>query len=184
MLFAALLDTNGQLGPAEIPARRRYGFVDVLRTASHLGLSLSPPPAHPFNPLLALRVAGLPSLSDTDRITAVDALFDAVWAGGPGVTDPDGVAGARCARGLDGPALVAAAATPEARDRLRETTEGALRDGIFGVPTVLVGAEMFSGHDSRDTLDRYLAHGRTWDAALAARWEALAPRSVRPASRR
>src|SRR5512140_3653821 len=59
VLFAALLDAAGTKGPAEIPAKRGYVFKDVLRSAHRLRVPLVPPPAHPFNPLLALRVSSL-----------------------------------------------------------------------------------------------------------------------------
>ena len=38
ILFAALLDANGQKGPAEIPAKRAYLFREVVRIAHRLGL--------------------------------------------------------------------------------------------------------------------------------------------------
>src|SRR5215468_8820411 len=58
-LLAALLAHGQTRGPAEIPAKRVYVFKDTLRSAALMGVPLSPPPSHPFNPLLALRVAGL-----------------------------------------------------------------------------------------------------------------------------
>ena len=63
VLFAALLDANGQKGPAEIPRKRVYLFKDVIRSAHSLGEPIAPPASHPFNPLLALRVtaADLPA---------------------------------------------------------------------------------------------------------------------------
>jgi 2-hydroxychromene-2-carboxylate isomerase len=56
VLFAALLDHHSNMGPAEIPAKRRYTVLDTHRWAIHLGLKFKSPPAHPFNPLKALRV--------------------------------------------------------------------------------------------------------------------------------
>src|SRR4051794_39152535 len=61
VLFAGLLDAHGTKGPAETPAKRVYTFRDAYRKAPRAGLPpLRPPPSHPFNPLLALRVASLP----------------------------------------------------------------------------------------------------------------------------
>jgi 2-hydroxychromene-2-carboxylate isomerase len=56
VLFAALLDHHSNMGPAEIPAKRRYTIQDTQRWAVHLGLKFKSPPAHPFNPLKPLRV--------------------------------------------------------------------------------------------------------------------------------
>jgi 2-hydroxychromene-2-carboxylate isomerase len=179
VLLAALLDQHGQLGPGEIPAKRRYVFRDVLRSASHLGVDLSPPPAHPFNPLLSLRIASLDHADADERFAVVDALFEAVWGGGPGVTDPDALSEFLNGRGLDGPGLIARAAAPEAKSRLRAATDAALSAGVFGVPTVLDGDEMFWGFDSFDHLDRYLANGRSYDRSKAQTWDKLEAQAVR-----
>src|ERR1700754_987264 len=60
VLFAALLEHHGTRGPAEVPAKRRYLLVDVAPKARALGVPVGLPPHHPFNPLLALRLASLP----------------------------------------------------------------------------------------------------------------------------
>jgi 2-hydroxychromene-2-carboxylate isomerase len=72
VLFAGLLDAHGQKGPAEIPAKRRYLFKDIARKARRLGFpSISAPPAHPFNPLLSLRISYLPRRRRTQRNASV-----------------------------------------------------------------------------------------------------------------
>ena len=108
-----------------------------------------------------------------------DALFEAVWGGGPGVTDPDKLRVFLEQRGLDGSKLIADAQTPEAKTTLRSHTQDAVERGVFGVPTVFVGDEMFWGFDSFDNLDRYLSTGRTWDPAKASAWDQLKPESTR-----
>src|SRR5262245_4689302 len=105
-LLAALLAHGGTKGPAEIPAKRVYTLIDVLRSAHHLGVPLSPPPTHPFNPLLALRVSSL-DMDDEAKRRLVDALFAATWGGGKGVESKEQVAAVVTSIGLDGEALVA-----------------------------------------------------------------------------
>src|SRR5574339_116635 len=56
VLFAGLLNHFGHVGPAEIEPKRRWAFKQALRRAQRAGLPLLPPPHHPFNPLLPLRV--------------------------------------------------------------------------------------------------------------------------------
>jgi 2-hydroxychromene-2-carboxylate isomerase len=155
VLFAGLLDHHGTKGPAEIPAKRIYVFKDTVRTADLHGLALSPPPTHPFNPLLALRVSSLP-MEERERKALVTALFDATWGGGPGVTDPAVVADLASRVGLDGPALVARAGTDEAKKLVRDQTERAISAGVFGVPTVVANGEPFWGVDSFPHLERFL----------------------------
>src|SRR5262245_57137505 len=61
VLLAAILNALGQKGPAEIPPKRIYAFKDAYRKAHRAGVGpLTPPPSHPFNPLLALRSVDAP----------------------------------------------------------------------------------------------------------------------------
>ena len=156
VLFAGLLDAHGTKGPAEIPAKRVYTFRDAYRKAHRLGLpALRPPPSHPFNPLLALRVASLP-LPDADRRRLIDALFAATWSSGAGIETPAAVAAAAATAGLDGEALVLAAQAPGVKQQLREATAQAVARGIFGVPTAVVGDEIFWGTDGLDHVEACL----------------------------
>ncbi|MFO0723807.1 MAG: 2-hydroxychromene-2-carboxylate isomerase [Myxococcota bacterium] len=156
VLFAALLNANGQKGPAEIPRKRIYVFKDTLRTALHLGVPFGAPKSHPFNPLLMLRVCSLPMESAAQK-TLIDACFHAVW-GGPGraVEEPEVVAAIATEAGLDGPALVAQATGEENKARLKATTETLLERGGFGVPSLWVDGELFWGLDAFPHVERRL----------------------------
>jgi 2-hydroxychromene-2-carboxylate isomerase len=57
VLFAALLDHHGQLGPAEIEPKRTFIFRQALWLAQRHGIPMKLPPFHPFNPLPPLRLA-------------------------------------------------------------------------------------------------------------------------------
>jgi len=156
VLFAGLLDAHGTKGPAEIPAKRAYTFRDAYRKAHRAGLPpLRPPPSHPFNPLLALRVASLP-LPDAEQRRLIDALFAATWSLGTGIETPAAVAAAAATAGLDGEALVLAAQTPAVKEQLREATAQAVARGVFGVPTALVGEEIFWGTEGLDHVEACL----------------------------
>lgn len=156
VLFAALLQHGGTKGPAEIPLKRIYIGKDTLRTARVLGIPFGPPPAHPFNPLLALRIATI--ASDPQKRHVIDALFAATWGGGGGGVETKETAQAALERaGLDGAALVAAAGGEDAKARLRAETERAIARGVFGVPTMIVDEEVFWGVDSFAHFERYLA---------------------------
>ena len=178
VLFAALLGAHGTKGPAEIPAKGVYVAKDVMRTAHALGLALASPPTHPFNPLLALRVASV-DLERTERRRLVDGLFHATFGGGPGVTDPDVVAGIADAAGLDGRALVQAAQTDTIKARLRAQTDEALSHGAFGVPSILVDGELFWGYDSFGHIERRLAGHDPIDAVDLSQWKSVPPSAWR-----
>jgi 2-hydroxychromene-2-carboxylate isomerase/predicted enzyme related to lactoylglutathione lyase len=153
VLLAALLDANGQKGPAEIPRKRAYTLKDVTRTADRLGVPLAPPASHPFNPLLALRVASA-DLPRDKRCTLVSALFSATWAKRLDVTSPEIVARVATETGFDGSALVEWARSSEAKEKVRMATARALDAGAFGVPTMVVSGELFWGVDSLANIER------------------------------
>lgn len=157
VVFAKLLDAHGTVGPAEVPAKRTYVFKDAWRKARRLGVGpLVPPPSHPFNPLLALRVATL-SMGDDEKVRLVRALFDATWKSGAGVDTEARVVAAATSAGFDGASLVERAQTPENKERLKAATEDAVKRGIFGVPTLLVDDELFWGVDGLDLAEDLLS---------------------------
>jgi len=155
-LFAGLLESTGLLGPAEVPIKARWMWRNNLRKAARLGLPLNPPRFHPFNPLLSLRISSLP-MSAAERERLITGLFAAVWVDGQHVSEPEVVTRVANDAGLDGAALVAAAQQPEAKARLRKQTDDAIAAGVFGVPSMAVGDEVFWGYDDFRYLDTYLA---------------------------
>lgn len=157
VVFAKLLDAHGTVGPAEVPAKRIYVFKDAWRKARRLGLGpLVPPPSHPFNPLLALRVATLP-MESAEKVRLVRALFDATWKSGSGVDTEERVVAAAASAGFDGAALVQNAQAPDNKERLKTATAEAVKLGIFGVPTLVVEGEIFWGIDGLELAEDLLA---------------------------
>ena len=179
VLFAGLLEAHGQLGPAEVRPKALWMFKNNLRKAALLGLRLNPPAFHPFNPLLALRVSALP-LAQEARSALIGALFEAVWVNGLHVSEPEVVTRVALEAGLEGADLVARAGLPESKARLRAQTDDAIARGVFGVPSMEVGGEIFWGYDDFPWLDRFLAG----QDPLAAREELRELRPVAPSAMR
>jgi len=180
VLFAGMLNALGTKGPAEVPPRRAYLFKNVLRAAHRAGVKVEPPPAHPFNPLLALRIAALPLERDL-RVRIIDALYDAAWAGGDGIEGAERITAVLQQAGIDAAPLLTRAATSEAKDRLRQNTEAALARGAFGVPTMFIDGEMFFGFDSFPEIEAY-ARGEDPAARqpeLVERWRDLRASATR-----
>jgi 2-hydroxychromene-2-carboxylate isomerase len=169
VLFAGLLGAHGQLGPAEVRPKAWWMAKNNLRKAALLGLPLHPPAFHPFNPLLALRVSSLP-MEAAARARLIGGLLRGVWAESRHVSDPDVVAQIATEAGLDGPALVAAAGEPAAKDALRAQTDAAIAAGVFGVPTMIVDGELFWGYDDFPWLERFLAGEDPLDRDALAEW--------------
>jgi 2-hydroxychromene-2-carboxylate isomerase len=156
VLFAGLLKAHGTSGPGEVPAKALWMFKNTLRKAALLGVPLNTPAFHPFNPLLSLRVTSL--ARDADECEAlITRLFEAVWVRGEHISEPAVVEQAAREVGLDGAALVAAAAGANAKAQLREQTDDAIARGVFGVPTMEMNGEIFWGYDDLPYLELFLA---------------------------
>lgn len=140
ILFAAVLDAVGQKGPAEIPAKRTFTYQHVLWQAREAGVPLRFPPAHPFNPLAALRLC----IAAGSSPAAIDAIFDHLWREGRAGDTAGSLAEVAAALGVD----AADCQTPEVKAALRANTGAALEAGVFGVPTLGLGKRLFWGNDA------------------------------------
>lgn len=190
VLLAGILNALRTKGPAEVPARRAYMVKDLLRAAHRAGIAIHLPPTHPFNPLAALRVAGL-DLDRGLRWRIIDALYAATWGGGQGIEGPERVAAVLQEAGLDGASLVARASQSEAKERLRRTTDEAIARGAFGVPTLFVrgepraraaegtGDEMFFGFDSFGEIEAFVRGEDPVRDDLLKKWKDLPATAVR-----
>ncbi len=178
VLFAGLLNAHGQLGPAEIPSKAWWMAKDVMRKAALLGIPLVPPASHPFNPLLPLRISSV-EMAASDRRQLVATLFDATWGRGLDVSDPEVLASLLEEAGLRSAALLESAGTREVKERLREQTDAAIAKGVFGVPTVIVGDELFWGYDDFAHLELHLAGEDPLDRAALPAWLQIQPSARR-----
>lgn len=142
ILFAAVLDALGQRGPAEIPGKRVFTYQHVLWQARREGTTLRFPPAHPFNPLQALRLC----IAAGSGAEAIETVFHHLWHEGRAGDTVEALAEPIRALGLTPEALAA----PEVKATLRANTEAALAAGVFGVPTLGLGKRLFWGNDAHD----------------------------------
>lgn len=128
-------------------AGRAEGMAEVERRASAYGLPpIAWPDPWPGNTLTAMRVATF--AKQTGRTVSFSlAAFRQAFAAGRDLTDPDNVmiAGAACE--LHPRALGKAVQTDIVKRALREATERAAALGVRGVPSLVVGEEVFWGDD-------------------------------------
>lgn len=155
VVYAKLLDETGLLGPAEVDAKRRYTFADIVRGAHRLGVPLVGPPAHPFRSLEALRTLTL-WRDDERALDLAVALSSACWGEGRDLTDLSVIAEIVSKAGFDAASLPERIAAEPVKRALAELTSAAIAAGVFGVPTFLAGSEMFWGHDRMAYLGEFL----------------------------
>ncbi len=153
VLLAGILDAGGQKGPAEIPAKRVFTYRFVVWQAKNQGIMLKFPPEHPFNPLPLLRLA----LAADCAPEAIHRIFRFVWRDGRLPDLPIEWAELESELGMrDAQSLIA---TPEVKAALRRNTDEAIQRGVFGVPTLAIGSELFWGADATAMAADYVTAG-------------------------
>ena len=167
LLFAALLKHHGQLGPAEIPAKRDWTYRQVQWLAHSKGIALDLPAAHPFNPLGLLRLAVATDAKGQPNRYVCETLFRYVWEGGADAADPT-----RLAAITQQLAPVRQPTDDAVKAQLREHTDEAIAHGVFGVPAFEVDGKVFWGLDGLPMLRAYLDgdawfDGPNWSAAAS-----------------
>ena len=127
--------------------QRDAGIAEVERRAAAYGLApIRWPEPFPGNTLTAMRAATY--AKQTGRTVAFAlAAFRQAFAGGRDLSDPDNVLVAAAACELHPTAVLKAIETTGVKDALHEATERAGDVGVRGVPSLVVGSDLFWGDD-------------------------------------
>lgn len=151
VLFAGLLKHWGTLGPVEIDRKKLLTYRHTSWLADRMGIPFRVPDTHPFNPLPYLRL----SIALNNDPELVTALFRAIWRTDNNPATNEGRMAIWDAVGF--PHADTLTNDPEVKQALITNTRAATEQGVFGVPTITVGKELFWGLDSFDMLIDYLA---------------------------
>jgi 2-hydroxychromene-2-carboxylate isomerase len=120
---------------------------DLERLCQALNLPLVHPDPFPQNTLLAARVA-LAVAGEPWFEVFCQSLFRAEFASGRNIADAAVIAGILDELGVATEPVLAAAQSPEVKERLKRETEEAQRLGIFGAPSFTTAdGELFWGND-------------------------------------
>ena len=150
VVFAGLLNHWGQLGPAEIPAKKRFIFRQSLWRAKQMGMDLRGPRLHPFHPIKLLRLTI--AIGATPQQVLEISRF--VWRDGHVAEDePDYQ---QLLRRLGVPNAEERVASPEVKEQLLRNGQEAIAHGVFGVPTLYADGELFWGADATEMCRAYL----------------------------
>lgn len=177
LLFAGLLKHWGQLGPAEIPEKRRHTYRLALWQAREFGIAFRSPPAHPFNPLPALRLC----LAAGATHEAVDAIFAHLWQHGHAGDSAEALQPVATQLGIADAAD--AIASESVKQALNANGQQAIALGVFGVPTLHIGERLFWGNDATGMALACLADPVAFDDEDMRRVEDLPAAVHRPGSR-
>lgn len=177
VLFAGLLGYWDNMGPAEIPAKRRQTYRYSHWLAHKRGVPFKAPPRHPFNPLAVLRL----SIALDSNVDAIRAIFRHIWGYGHDGQDLESLRPLAKSLGVDD--LEARIADPAIKDQLRQNTEAAAARGVFGIPTFAIDDELFWGDDVTDMMLDYLENPNLFKEGELARLTELPIAAQRKESR-
>lgn len=128
---------------------RREHFDSISRRAAERGLPEVrypdgwPAETYSLAPLRALMLA-----RDQEQLRALShELFATMFVRGQHLADLETVLAAAARAGMDRDAVREGIERPEAKERLRATTDDALARGVSGVPTIAIGERLFWGDD-------------------------------------
>lgn len=114
-------------------------------------------PHFPLNTLLIMRgliAAQHMGVADVYRQTVSAAM----WEQAEKMDDPSVLERVLTSAGLDSAKLFALAQSPVVKAELVSNTEAAVQRGVFGLPTIFVGSEMFFGKERLVQVEELLAH--------------------------
>jgi 2-hydroxychromene-2-carboxylate isomerase len=157
--MAPVFAASGGLPLAQRPKQRQaYRLQELARWQGHLGVPLN---LHPrFFPTDESRAAGMVlahKLAGGDAGALSGAFLRAVWAEERDLADPATLEVIADEQGLDGASLLADAETEPVAAAYEANTAAAIEQGIFGVPTFVVGDQLYWGQDRLDFVARALA---------------------------
>ena len=156
VVFGAMLKHHGQLGPAEIPAKRDWTYRQVQWQARAQGTPLQLPASHPFNSLALLRLATACDADGTPNRFACEKIFRHVWCTGQDAADAGRLAALSADLKPTGDV-----ASDTVKQQLKAHTDEALALNLFGVPSLVVDGQVFWGNDALPMLRAYL-QGDPW----------------------
>jgi len=146
-VLARELPGGDPLGPFRCAQEAEVFRAEVARRAGELRLlPLRWPQPFPFDSALAMHVATY-AKSIGRAVAFAQAAFRQAYAAGRSLEEVDNVLIAAAACELHPRALESAVKTAIVKDGLRAATDAAAEAGVFGVPAVRVGEEVFWGDD-------------------------------------
>jgi 2-hydroxychromene-2-carboxylate isomerase len=154
-----MFEASGTLPLARRPQQRQaYRLMELRRWRDHLGVPLNLHPRYfPVDETLAARMAIAHRRRGGDIAALSQAMMTAVWAEERDLADRATLLEIAREQSADGPALLEAAQDPVVQSEYDANTQAAIEQGVFGVPTFMIGDELFWGQDRLDFVARALA---------------------------
>jgi 2-hydroxychromene-2-carboxylate isomerase len=160
MMLGAAMKVTGAKPIAEIELKGDYCKRDWDRLARYMEVPWTLPNPFPIATLAAARAFYW--LDDDDPALAKRfalAAFDEYFGKGRDITDPETVAKFAAPLGIDRDALLTAVQDQAIKQRLKDETNAAIGNGVFGSPFIVIDGEPFWGADRLWMIRRWLKSG-------------------------
>ena len=156
VLLGGIYKSTGNQAPmiafAGVPAKLAYEYKEIERfIARHDLQHFNFNPHFPVNTLALMRGA-VAAEAEGVLEPYVEAMFHFMWEKPRKLDDADVLRATLTEAGLPTARLLAAIQTPEVKAQLMANTQVAVDQGVFGIPSFIVGGELYFGKDRLETL--------------------------------
>ena len=160
LLGITVLKVMGMKPLISYPLKGPYLRHDMDRFAKLYGVPLNHHNFTNHNSLKAMRAfVWLKRQEPRMAIDFAKAMYARLWIDNKDITAPQDCAEEAENLGFDANAMVAAIATEEIKNALKENVDDAIANGVFGVPFFVADGEKFFGNDHIWMMEHWLTHG-------------------------
>ncbi len=152
-----VFQSNNYVLMEEPKAKLRNRRDDLMRWARKYNLPFRMPDKFPIKTSRALR--GAIAMRQWDKeLEFMEAIFSAYWENNVGTIGDYGTLRPLAqSLGVDGQAFEDAAESETVRQALIDSTNNAMERGVFGVPSIAIGDELYWGKDRMEFIEDQLA---------------------------
>ncbi|MFZ2628944.1 MAG: 2-hydroxychromene-2-carboxylate isomerase [Rugosibacter sp.] len=160
ILIGAIFQKTNAVPLVHLPLKGDYSLRDFPRSARFHGLPFNMPEKFPLPTQSAARAYYWIAERDLDKAHAfARAVFQALFVADRDISDLAVVLEIAAQLGIDSDDLSQAVASPEIKERLKNETENAFTQGVFGAPFFIIDKEPFWGSDRLPQVEHWLATG-------------------------
>ena len=148
---------GGNTGPSsrEQPLKSRYNLMDFGRWSARYGVPIKRPTG--YDPRHRLNKGAFYALDQKRMEQYTTAAWHRVWGQGGNLADEALIAAVAREMGWDTDAFLAYTLSDPPAQRFQAETDAAHERGVFGVPAMMIGEELWWGNDRLVFLEEYLA---------------------------
>ncbi|TEU30465.1 2-hydroxychromene-2-carboxylate isomerase [Alkanindiges illinoisensis] len=160
LLGAVFQQYGWKTTPNELfPAKGNYMWHDMQRICASLNLPYQRPSTFPRNGMLAARISA--NYAESEWIgDFIRAVYTANFAHDQDIGNSELIANILDKLGQDSAQIIAEANSDEGKQKLKQQTQQALQQDVFGAPFMMVGNEPFWGNDRLEQAIYFAAHGK------------------------